>query len=565
MKPLAARLPALALPALALLAAGCASAQEPVASTPVPEVAEAVSAPDDKPAGAPTLVVAISVDQLSSDLFEQYREHYTGGLARLLDGAVFPNGYQGQAATETCPGHSTILTGYLPANNGVIANGWADFTVARDSKEIYCAEDATLTPSQNGQRYVASAINLLVPTLGARLKERDGRSRNVAVAGKDRAALMMAGPSADAIYWWTGEGFGNFGASGPSATVDRVNAGISTSLAQGAPAMAVPAWCDNRSIAFGVGERTVGTGQFVLEASDARSYLASPRSDTAVLDIASGLVAEHELGGRGAIDVLSIGLSATDYVGHGYGTNGLESCLTVANIDTQLGAFFAELDSRGVHYIAVLTADHGGLDFPERATAQGAPDDRRVDPALDPENMGPRISEALGLPVPAIAGDGPFGDIYIHPLVPADRRAEVLSMAKGLYTAHPDVAAAYTSAEVMAVDLPVGDPREWSLLERLRASHYPGRSGDLMLLLQPGVTPIPDPGSYVATHGSPWDYDRRVPIAFWHKGIVGFEQALPALTVDILPSLMGVLGIPQDAAMDGTCRDLDAGADTTCR
>jgi len=57
------------------------------------------------PAGAtppkPKLIVAISVDQFSADLFAEYRAHFTGGLKRLAQGAVFPAGYQSHAATET--------------------------------------------------------------------------------------------------------------------------------------------------------------------------------------------------------------------------------------------------------------------------------------------------------------------------------------------------------------------------------------------------------------------------------------------------------------------------------
>ena len=49
-------------------------------------------------------------------LFDEYRPQFTGGLARLARGTVFHNGYQSHAATETCPGHSTILTGDRPAD-----------------------------------------------------------------------------------------------------------------------------------------------------------------------------------------------------------------------------------------------------------------------------------------------------------------------------------------------------------------------------------------------------------------------------------------------------------------
>ena len=92
-------------------------------------------------AAPPRLVIAISVDQFSADLFDEYRSSFTSGLARLASGAVFRNGYQGHAATETCPGHSTILTGDRPARTGIIANTWFDFTQTRSDKAVYCAED----------------------------------------------------------------------------------------------------------------------------------------------------------------------------------------------------------------------------------------------------------------------------------------------------------------------------------------------------------------------------------------------------------------------------------------
>jgi hypothetical protein len=56
----------------------------------------------------PKLIVAISVDQLSTDLFNEYRSTFTGGLKRLSSGIVFPRGHQSHAATETCPGHSPM-------------------------------------------------------------------------------------------------------------------------------------------------------------------------------------------------------------------------------------------------------------------------------------------------------------------------------------------------------------------------------------------------------------------------------------------------------------------------
>ena len=135
------------------------------------------------------------------------------------------------------------------------------------------------------------------------------------------------------------------------------------------------------------------------------------------------------------------------------------------------------------------------------------------------------------------------------------------------YRADPQVAAVFTQAEIAAGPLPEGPPEGWTLLQRERASFDPARSGDFVVFLKPRITAIP-PGDYpgaVATHGSPWDYDRRVPILFWRKGMKGFEQPLSIETVDIMPSLAGVLGFAlKPGDVDGRCLDLDGGTPSTC-
>ena len=62
-----------------------------------------------------------------------------GWLARLGQGMAFHNGYQSHAATETCPGHSTILTGDHPARTGIIGNTWIDQSI-----ESYPARSRTI-------------------------------------------------------------------------------------------------------------------------------------------------------------------------------------------------------------------------------------------------------------------------------------------------------------------------------------------------------------------------------------------------------------------------------------
>ncbi|WP_298165190.1 alkaline phosphatase family protein [Novosphingobium sp.] len=541
----------------------CGLARPAAKRAPAPAAAPAVL----PAANAPKLIVAISIDQFSADLFAQYRSHFTGGLARLATGAVFPAGYQSHAATETCPGHSTILTGVHPARSGIIANTWIDQSVARGKKAVYCAEDETQAAA-DPKDYVASVGHLLVPTLGERVKALWPTSRNVAVSGKDRAALMMGGHVIDSVYWWKGAGFTSLDGRALTPAAVNENKALGEVLSAGAPEFSLPDWCKAKDRAVPLSSTfAVGTGRFALAPGDKNGFRASPRLDRATIDLATELVDENKLGKGATPDVLSVSLSATDYVGHGYGTEGSEMCIQMQQLDLALGDFFVALDQRGIDYAVVLTADHGGFDMPERLGEQALPASHRVSKSLLPEALSAAVAAKTGLdPSGLILSDGASGDIWLRrELAPADK-ARALAALKAVLVSDPDVAAAFTADEIEAAPAGTGSPENWPLIARAKASFYRPRSGDLVLMLKRGVVPIPVPGpGYVATHGSPWDYDRRVPMLFWRKGMASFEQPSPVETVDIAPTLAALIGLPVPAgAFDGRCLDLDAGTGDTC-
>jgi predicted AlkP superfamily pyrophosphatase or phosphodiesterase len=542
--------------ALALLPAAPLAAQE----APAPAAPAAPA-----PAGRPSLVVVISVDQFSADLFAEYRAQFTGGFARLMQGAVFPSGYQSHAATETCPGHSTILTGDHPSRTGIVANDWTDFSAPRADKTVYCAEDESVPGSTSGN-YTVSDKHLKVPTLGEWMKAADPASRVVAVAGKDRAAVMMAGHRTDEIWWWGGKAFVSYPGRAAPAMVGRVNAGITARIGEAQAALDLPAFCQARSRGFALNpSRTVGDGRFARAAGDTAAFRASPEFDEAILALGAGLATDMKLGQGGHTDLLILGASATDYVGHTRGTEGSEMCLQLLSLDQSLGKLFAVLDGTGVDYAVVLTADHGGHDFPERNREHGAPMAARVARGLDAGTMGKAIGQALNIAGPVLVG-GASGDVYFAPELSKADRARVEAEAIRRWSADPQVAAVLTRAQIMATPIVHTPPETWTLLERARASFDPGRSGDLVLALKPRVTPIAGTeGGSIATHGSFWDYDRRVPMLFWRKGMTGFEQPLSVETVDIAPTLAALIGVAVPVAIDGRCLDLDAGPGDTCR
>ena len=526
-------------------------------------VAAFVAAPATaQPAQPPKLIVAIAVDQFSADLWDEYRPHFTAGLARLGAGVAFRNGYQSHNATETCPGHSTILTGSHPSRTGIIANVWYDLGLQRSDKAVYCAEDERV-PGTSSLSYTVSPLHLMVPTLGEWVKGQHRGSRNVAIAGKDRAAVMMTGHKADQRWYWANNKFVTDlkGVAAPQ-TLTRANEAIAKALLETRQPLQSPPLCQAKARSFPIegGGKPVGSGAFARSAGDAAALRASPELDGDTLAIAAGLVDEMQLGRGAEPDVLAISLSATDYVGHSYGTEGQEMCLQLLALDRELGDFFAFLDRRGIDYSVVLTADHGGLDVPERQRGTGHPDAARIDSALNAGKIGLELVKKYKLPGFGLYGES-FGDIYVDRALTQAQRKLVLDGAVASYRAHPQVEAVFTAEQLAATPVPTGSPVGWSLIQRARASYYPGRSGDFVVLLKRNITPIADTSRYVATHGSPWDYDRRVPILFWRKGMTPRALDTPVETTDILPTLAATIGIAIPAgSIDGHCIATVAGS-----
>ena len=508
------------------------------------------------PSGAPKLIVAISVDQFSADLYDEYRPHFTAGLKRLSSGVAFRNGYQSHNATETCPGHSTILTGSRPSRTGIIANFWFDLNQQRSDKGVYCAEDERVSGSSSAA-YTISPYHLMVPTLGDWLKSVRPGARNVAVAGKDRAAVMMTGQQADQRWYWANDKFvTDLKNVAVPQIINKANLAIKVALSQPRPPLETTPFCQAKAkpVAIEGGGKPVGNGAFARAAGDASGLRASPEFDGATLAIAAGLIDELRLGRQADPDVLAISLSATDYVGHGFGTQGQEMCLQMLALDRELGDFLAFLDSRGIDYSVVLTSDHGGLDVPERQRGAGHPDAARIDPNLNASKIGRDVAAKLGLPGSGLYGEGSFGDVYLDPALTPAQRKLMLDGAVAAFRAHPQVESVFTGEQLAATPVPTSSPDQWSLIQRARASYYPGRSGDFVVLLKKNVTPIADTSRYTATHGSPWDYDRRVPILFWRPGMTASAPETPVETADILPTIAATIGLAiPAAAIDGRC------------
>lgn len=557
-------------------------------------------------APAPKLVVAISVDQFSSDLFNQYRGRFKAGLKKLMDGgALFPNGYQSHAATETCPGHSTILSGRHPSATGIIANNW----YGADGREVYCVYDKGMVVPGRPEKPRGPA-NLKVTTLGDWLREKDAGSRTIAVSGKDRAAIMMAGKKPTATFWWDDDrGFNTSVKPGTDeAAALAPVAGLNATL-DSAWTKAPPSWkpLDPRCTALDE-SRTYAPGLRIdhhvppaLTRDSAKSWRedkafqswlrASPLLDKITLDVAGDMLRRYMLGQRGTTDVLAVSLSATDYIGHRYGNQGPEMCDQMAQLDLMLGQFLERIDRLKIPYAVVITADHGAVDAAERVADRGVPTGRVM---LNlPAALNALLRNRLGLDFDPILGanKGAYENQFLY----IDRRkadppliqqivTETLSLLSG-QTDKPMpwngmIVGAFARDEILKMAVPPGKPAdELSLAERYALSADAERSPDIFVAFAPGVSfGAARAGGAIAGHGSPWGHDRRVPILFWRSGGRPFEQALPIETVDIAPTLAALVGVKvrpaqeqNDGAgesrppVDGQCRDLDPGLANSCR
>ena len=518
----------------------------------------------------PKLIVVISVDQLSAERMAILGPRFKGGLARLIkEGVHFQKAYHAHASTETGPGHSVLLTGKHPGSTGIPENEWFD---AAQGREVYCVEDAQ-SPVIGAPDANAGPRNFRARTLGEWLKADNPANRSYAVTGKDRSAILMAGHQADGVYWWNAKaGFttSTFYASALPGWLQSHNGALLGNLksrtlvweaVDGRPRLIEVPGGVGKGIPFGL-PKTIKAGG--AEISKSALFNASPYFDEAILGAAEALLKAERLGRGKGIDLLALGLSATDYVGHRYGTGGPEMEDHLLRLDALLGGFLPRLRAIDPNVIVVLASDHACADFPERLQAEGKlPKDQvyRLDPrrtVFDPLNA--HLRTAFNL-----AGDAVYRvsdprnlsfNAGVIEAAKADRTA-LIKAAQAWMRGQPFVLESVTTEELAAFpmdSLKGRDPETLTLKERLRLSWTPGLGGDLISAFAPHILFIPL--SFPATHGSPHDYDRHVPIIFWGTGKGPVSQ--PVSTVDLAPTLAALLRLKVPEAIDGVPRSLKA-------
>ncbi len=134
-------------------------------------------------------------------------------------------------------------------------------------------------------------------------------------------------------------------------------------------------------------------------------------------------------------------------------------------------------------------------------------------------------------------------------------RAAVRARVQAWLRTRPEVADAFTADELMATDpAATGSPRDSSLRVLLRRSFHPERSGDVLVAFKPWTVFGVPPTDWPTGHGTPYAYDRRVPLIFWGPWRAG-ERKDPVRIVDLAPTLARELGL-KPGPVDGKPLDL---------
>lgn len=541
------------------------SASLALASLALATLASPEQAPPAVPTAAerPRLVLFVSVDQMRADYLDRFRPLYSSGLKRLAEGgAVFTRAMYRHACTETGPGHSVLLSGRSPRSSGIVGNSWYDRTL-RQRVNVVDDPAARLVGSSRSGR-AASPAYFGAFTVGDMLKAISPASRVVGVSFKDRSAILMGGRRADAAYWYQALD-GRFVTSSwymPEAPgwLERFN------RAKPADALAGKPWerllPDTAAYLRYAGEDAVD-GEFDRKdivfphatrgAPPSFEYYdnlrRTPFADEMLLDFAVEAMKGHDLGRDEATDLLAVGFSACDVIGHTYGPDSQEQMDNLLRLDRTLGRLLDEAERRAGRgrVLVVLTADHGVMPLVEVLKARGV-DARRADAA---ELLRP-VERALATRFPG------KGDLIADPdpmeLV-LDREAiqrgglelgDVEGAIRDALLGTGLVEAVYTQAQ-LAGPRPADDP----FFDRHQRAFFASRSGDLVARIRKHVYL----GGYVGGtgHGSPHDYDRHVPIVFMGRGIRPGPRDAETGPEDIAWALGRLLGLEypqQDAVSD---------------
>ncbi|HEV8337011.1 MAG TPA: alkaline phosphatase family protein [Candidatus Polarisedimenticolia bacterium] len=511
----------------------------------------------------PKLVVLIAVDQLRADLLDRYDSLFTGGFRRLRDrGRRYTGAMVEHAITVSHPGHVTLATGMTPARHGIVDAAFFEGP-AGERRLVDALEDPAEkilgAPDQKG----VSPAKILSSTLPEWFVGADPAARAVAVGSGQYSSLLHAGHFRGDVYWYSIEA-GRYVTSTYYRReypewVERFNREDLPVFLQGCETWdnlvpeaarglarpdASPYEGDHVHTTFphrilDVAPREKFTDEGFRRRAREYWIAVTPALDDATLTLAERSIESLALGRREATDYLSVTLSQVDDIGHAYGPLSQEQLDNLLRIDQRLGRFLSFLD-RSVgqgRYLVALSADHGAPDIPEHRIAAGEKA-RRI-----------RAGEIQALLDAA-------GALAAKSAQPPERLADEIA---GMLRRSPFVADAMTVGELLGSSAGA-DPFRGLYRNNVRADRVPrfpvfssdhpeqgiGRYGVLVRLEEGAMIDFD-----ASVHGSPYEYDRHVPMIFFGPGVAPGSSDEPVGTFDLAPTLAALAGVPFPRGLDG--------------
>lgn len=515
---------------------------------------------------APRLIVQITLDQFRADYLDRYGPALKGGLRRMMDeGALVPRGIVDHGLTNSYPGHASLSTGRFPSGHGLSANEW---WVERDGRWTWV--DGTADPETHivGQpeRTASSPRNLRATTLGEWVKAADADAKAISLSTGNYIATVYGGTDSDGVYWFDSESSrfvtSTFWREDYPAWVSEFNERALPAFKKDVWAVTVPhefrglasaddlAW-ENEGQNYSFPHRFADERPAPAEGDDAADapsdqeaynswFAGTPMKDEALFALARIAVTQERLGLRGAVDYLAVAIDSTDGIGHNFGGESLEILDALVRIDRALGEFLDFLDDTvgEGRYIVAISGDHGAPNIIEAQQARGLP--------------GRRISveeiDALMNKIEVLAKNHEGEDTELIPVIEA-----MMEDTDFIFDA-------LTEAELSGEK---SSTNPW--IEVQRRSYVPGRIADFPLWASGDRQHHPARYGIIAqyhehsffyaapvVHGSPYDYDRQVPIMLMGSGVRQGIRIEGGRTIDVAPTLAALAGISIPDEVDGS-------------
>lgn len=505
----------------------------------------------------PKLVVGIVVDQMRWDYLYRYYDRYgEEGFKRMLNqGFSAENTYINYVPTVTGIGHTSIFTGSVPSIHGIAGNHFID---EETKEEVYCVEDGNVDPIGSSSKAAKmSPHRLLTTTLGDELRlATNYRAKVIGIALKDRSAILSAGRSANAAYWYDIDAKKWVTSSWYSQTLPdwlevENNQGRLELLAKRGWKTLYPIDTYVQSTADEVPYEDALAGltsatfplnaQTLLDKEGAEPLLNTYLGNELTLSMAKLVIDKEELGKDAITDMLTLSFSSTDWVGHRFGPNSIEAEDTYLRLDGQLADLFHYLDNNVGEgaYTVFLSADHGAAHnvnfLKDHKLSAGGWD---IHKAL--ESLNQHLFTTFG--VKGIVSSLLYYQVHFDELMIEENglnREEIISETTTFLSKFNGVQYVVPMERANEVSVPkiIG--------QRIINGYHHKRSGSIQIIVEPAwyyQRKVPLQG----TDHSSWNpYDSHIPLLFMGWGIKKGTTHESYNMTDIAPTLSALLKIQE--------------------